>query len=201
MILRADNWRQRRRDCLARLAGVQLHKGQHGLMMGAGGGGAWTTTADLTAALTANETGWGGYTDRTCIPASALTSGASKVRFTLGASSSATVITNAYFQRSAGASDVSYFATPVQLLFSGSAGVTIAPNTNVVTDEVVMALGGWTGSLGIYMAGASSLLKYNSLQGGFSNAYKLANDAATVVASGYTNPGTSYFIRKIEVFI
>lgn len=165
-------------------------------------GGSWATTANITH--TANVTNWAGFTMRQIIPESGLAAG-SRVRLTLSGPStgSSLVIASAYFGRqSVSGGTHAYDTTPVQILFSGSAGATVPVGGTVLTDDIVISVGaGQRCVLGVNCT-LGDMPDSGVLTGWF--AYEKAGaDAATVSASGYTQTGIinrALLIKMIEVF-
>ena len=166
---------------------------------GGGGGGAWLQTTAWTA--DGSAIGWGGLTLRQKIPASAFASG-SMIRLTLRAGTGAAcVIGKAYIQQKAASGDAYDFAsTPVQLLFSGSAGVSIAAATELVTDPLSFSVDDSKDHVvSMYITSGDTARK--STLSGWSSYYKTGDDAATVNATGYSSSSfAANLIRKIEVF-
>ncbi len=112
------------------------------------------------------------------------------VRVTFKSSSdSPLTIGNAYIGQAADAGDAYDFqTTPVELLFSGVSGFAIAANTTIVSDAAVYSIpSGKNLVVSAYCSGDAShgnVMKDNT-SAGWSNYYKLANDASTVNATGY----------------
>lgn len=115
------------------------------------------------------------------------------------------IVTNAYIGHAAASGDAyDFLATPVQLLFSGAANVSIGIGATATSDSAVFAynktsplliawyVGGGTGAdsgrrrLGL----GSNIIRYS----------KTANDAATVDKTGYFEAsGTLLAINQIQV--
>lgn len=173
-----------------------------GALKGAGGSTPWLVTANLTK--TGGESGWNGYTLRILVPGSALAAG-SRVRFRLGAGTLAGGLMNigaAYFGKQAASGDPwDFAAAPTQVLFGGLSGVSISNNSERVSDEVVMAVTAEPHLLSVYFNGASDVAVIGSAPG-FAYYYRLANDPATVNASGYTSSATdlSRLLLGVEVY-
>lgn len=166
-----------------------------------GGGTMWTTTA--THAFSSNSSGWSGYTLRVIIPSSALAAG-SKLRITITARPGVSlVINNAYIQSAAASGDpYDYSTTPVQVLFSGSGGVTVAAGASVLTDDIALSPTGTENFVfAIYFTTASSIGITASLAG-WSSWYIYGNRTTTVNESSFTSIGASTcaVITKVEVW-
>lgn len=168
-----------------------------------GGGGAWATAFDEPSI--ANYAGWEGYTMRQILGLPQLLAG-SKLRLTLRSGTAGCTISNAYIQLRAASGDAYDFSTtPVQILFSGSAGITIPGSSLVVADDIILPIAATTPVLVSFAFPASpaSHVGGNSPGGGgvIVNYYKSGADAATVNASGYTSSAqTLHLIKKLEVF-
>jgi hypothetical protein len=113
----------------------------------------WSETLDSDGA------GWEGYTLRQVLPASGVSSGGHRVKLTFrGHSSSSCRVDNASIVERSG-STAHGVATPTQVFFSGSSGVTISANSTVTSDSVdffvdpekdylvIMDLGGSNGNI------------------------------------------------------
>lgn len=162
----------------------------------------WTTTATLTPNNTSNT--WGGYTLRTVIPTSSLAAGY-KIRLTLKApAGNSVVIANAYLQTQAASGDpFDYSATPIQVLFSGLSGTTIAAGATVVTDEIVIPV---SGSVSIvfaaYFTTGAAMVTTNAANGaiGWDSYYWNANSTTIVNESGGTAMlGLAVLVTLVEV--
>lgn len=146
---------------------------------------------------------WGGYTLRNVIPVSALAAGY-KVRLTLTApAGNNIVISNAYLQTQAASGDpYDYSTTPIQVFFSGVAGVTIPAGGSVVTDEVIVGVSGSTPIVfAAYFTTAASLRTATGSTG-FASYYWAGNNTTTVNQSGGSSIGTniSALVSKVEVW-
>lgn len=165
------------------------------------GGTGWVSVGSYP--FNSNSPGWGGYTSRLVIPSSTLVS-ASKIRFTLrGPTSGANlVIANSYVGLAALSGDAYDFATtPTQVLFSGAAGTTINVGASIVTDDITLAIpSGRNLVLSAYYTSGDQAL---NTAAGFGRYFKLANDASTVDATGYSTSasGASYSVSRIELLV
>lgn len=162
----------------------------------------WDVAASWTPA--SGSTGWAGYTMRMVVDASILPA-ASKLRLTLQsfAGAGGFTVKNMYVGIKAAAGDAYDFAaTPLQVTFnSGSAGVTVANGDNIVSDPVNLAVSDAQSiviSVAFVDAGtALSSVATRPTQAGWAGFYKLADDAATVDATGYTT-GSIYLVTSVE---
>lgn len=151
--------------------------------------------------LSANSTGWGSYTIRQIIPASRLAASGSKVKLTLtGASTISTVLTGVWIGEQAASGDAYDFAaTPTPVLFSGAAGVTIAANATVTSDEVTFALDE-TKTYVVSFQLTSTEVRGTTGPSGTSYYKSGASDGATVNATGYTAYTVYLILSKIEAY-
>ncbi len=165
------------------------------------GGTGWQTA--FVWEPTAYNSGWENYTLRVVMAASAATYG-SKFRLTVSAPPDAPLtIGKMYVGRKAPSGDSYDFeTTPLPVLFSGAASVTIPAGGFVVSDEVVLELSGLSGLVvSCYFAATPAARIPIGSQAGMSYTYKVGDDAATVNASGYsTVAGGAALIRRLEVF-
>lgn len=146
-----------------------------------------------------NSDGWNGYTYRIRLTDAALTNiSGSQVRLTLEAGSTeGLTVTKTYIGLESGGNF--QFASPVQMLFAGSASTTISAGQQKTTDAAVLAVDGVSTLVAsIYTNGGSGSDMYRV--SAWSGAqYKLADEAATTGAlSGYTGI-TGQPIVSIEV--
>ena len=158
----------------------------------------------LTQTLNTNADGQNGQThvERVAAAAMTLPSGAItqvRVRFEAGSTEQLT-ITNAYVGHRAGAGDAYDFSTtPVQLLFSGAANVTIPAGTTQWSDWASFAYNKTSDMLVAYYMGGGTGADMDRYVSGLSANYdhfnKAANDAATVDKTGY---GTSSGVSTIK---
>lgn len=162
-------------------------------------GGAWVTSGSWAG--DGNSAGWGGLTLRQRVESSQLVAG-SMLRFTLrSASGTACVIAKAYVQHLAsGGGPYAFASTPVPLSFSGSAGVTIAANSEVVSDAVAFSVSPTVPLVVSAYITSGDVARMSSIPG-WTSGYKSGDDAATVAASGYSYSAFSAnLVRKIEIF-
>lgn len=167
----------------------------------AGPGPTWGTAFSTT--LDMDEGGWTGYTGVTILDAVVVTRSGSKVRVTFTAAMTHdSVLAKAFLGHAAASGDAYDFdGGQVQLLFSGSPGVTVPMATSVVSDEATFALDE-TKNVIIAAFLSSDFLRFAAGVTGASSYYKLGDDAATTNKSGYTiapHAGATY-IPKIETF-
>lgn len=165
----------------------------------------WVTGVNPT--LNADSAGWNGYTIRQYFAAAVLSnSGLQIARVTFTASSAqALTITNAYIGNGASSGDAYDFeSTPVQLTFdSGSASKAISAGQSATSDTVNFSYGsGKNLVVSIYIAGGTSVDDVRTASGlgaSYVAYYKVANDAATVDATGYsTGSGIVYAVDLVE---
>lgn len=149
----------------------------------------------FTVTLNSDSNGWNSFTGVIRVQASAMTlpsGGITQVRLKLRAGSSeGFTVTNMYIGHRAAAGDAYDFATtPVQVLFGGSASKVIAAGTTEWSDWASFAYNKTDDLLGaFYCAGGSSsdMLRYALSVTGAEKYDKVANDAATVNKTGYSN--------------
>jgi hypothetical protein len=172
----------------------------------ASGSGAYVTAVTLSPS--GIDGGWASATLRQKIPTSALLAG-SKMRITLTSpSGDAATISACYIQTKAATGDpYDFSATPVQVMFSGSATVSIPGLTSVVSDDIALAVSGSVELIFSAQFASSPASSIGSTSGGsatgFANYYKNgASDAATVDATGYTTylANNCLLISKIEIY-
>ncbi|MER9733040.1 DUF2460 domain-containing protein [Mesorhizobium sp. M0217] len=147
----------------------------------------WITVAQ--AELDADSPGWGGYTIRQVIGGIALTpNSGSQCRVTFDASSMGDLtIGEAWIGKQASSGDAYDFVSPVQLMFSGNPGVTIAQGSQLVSDAASFPLGGVDLEavvIAIYFTGSSATREVSSTTG-WSSYFKIGNGAGTENASAY----------------
>ena len=174
---------------------------------GAMGGGAppggWVQSGIWTPSGI-DEPGYGGVTLRVSIPTAGLLAG-SKIRLTvLAGASTQTVINKAYTQINASSgSPFDFASTPVQILFGGAAGTTIAGGTEVVTDDISLPIDGLTALIvSMYFTPGTSAVRRTNGAGLWNSGYRSGDDAASVPVGGsYSGLAVgAYQIRKVEVF-
>jgi hypothetical protein len=165
----------------------------------------WQTNA--SAAVSGANAGWNGYTMRQRIAAAGLANGGgTKVRVTLKAASGASfTIDSCYIGAGAASGDVYDFeTTPTQLTFSGgSAGVTVASNGTVLSDEVTYTVDASKPLvISVHFSAASSVPPLLS-KTNWTNYNKAAvSEAATVNVSGYaTSANAVYLISLVESLV
>lgn len=167
------------------------------------GADVWLSASSWVPA--SGSSGWAGYTLRTVVDASVLPA-ASKLRFTLTSflGSGGFTVKNMYVGIKAAAGDAYDFAaTPIQATFnSGSAGVTVANGASIVTDPVVLSITD-AQSIVIAVAFVDSGVALSAVgaiptKTGWSSFNKLADDAATVDATGYTTSAAIYLVTQVE---
>lgn len=169
---------------------------------GAGHVAAWRTVVDLT--IVGSSGGWGGYTLRHVYTTAVLSGSATKLRMTLDAPAlTSTIVNKLYVQEAAASGDVYDFAsTPVQVTVGGSGSFTITNGTEVLSDEITLAITG-TKSLVIaaYFTGGTALATHSGAPAGMSAYYLGADEATTINAStGYTLSGSGVVVRKLELY-
>lgn len=163
---------------------------------------------NFSQALNANRTGWNGYTmvQRFEIAALTLPSGSiSHMRITFEAANitEGLTITNAYIGHAAGAGDAYDFASaPVQLLFGGSASVTLAIGATEVSDWASFVYNKTSPLLiAFYVGTAVDSLRARVALSNLTGYYRAAtNEAGTVnKTAGYTaEAGVLNGINMIE---
>jgi hypothetical protein len=155
--------------------------------------------------LNADYPGWSNYTLRQQIPTAAIIKNGSKIRFSFrGGIAEGVDISKCYVQLK-GAGSFDFVSAPVQVLFSGTASVSIPSSTTVLCDDVTIAV--TTADvlvISIYIANATDTLRYvngSPLSPVLDAAYKLGDDATTLVASGYTVLGNdNSFLDDFEIY-
>lgn len=161
-----------------------------------------------SAVLTNDSNGWTGenMVHQFAVANLTLPSGAiTQVRITVQAGSSeAVTYTKLYVGHKAAAGDrYDFAATPVAVLFGGSASKVVAAGTQEVSDWVTFAYDKTSSfMLASYMAGGSGSDMVRALGGGAGillDRKTAADDAATVNKTGYSGyDADSYGIAKIE---
>lgn len=151
---------------------------------------------------------WNGYTHRVRINKSFLGGMSStSIRLTYQSASNGSYggasTTKVYVGVAASTGDSYDFeSTPVEVLFAGASGFSIALGASITSDEVALALDGTKDILiagQTALGGTSSFSGYNG-RSGYQAWYKYALDAATVDAAGYTvNAIEAVGVVKIEV--
>lgn len=148
-------------------------------------------------ALNSNSPGWGGYTIRERIQAAQLSTADQCFVRLEAASNAGLTITSCYIQTK-GTGGFDFSGTPIQVMFGGSPGVALSAGQSVVSDEIALVL---TGSddvvISIYTA-TTSAYRQSSSSTGTSISYKSGDDAATVIASGYTGSSAPNFVGAIQ---
>lgn len=175
--------------------------------------GAWEAIDATVGWITVNlgvggsdSTGWNGYTLRQVFSDLGVGAG-SKVRITVKAPSTGPLtIDDSYVGAGALSGDQwDYAATPQRVTWNtGSNSVTIPTGTYITSDEITFTtpLDGLHNLVFSFYFATSG-----SIRAGFTanpnafltGAYKLASDAATVNASGYTGYGTAV-VQRVEIF-
>lgn len=164
-----------------------------GIMSTASGGppGSWADISPWSYGLT--DSGWVNYTLRVVILSTSIVSTGTQTRFKITAPAGSTVIIGAcYIGVQAGSGDPYDFAsTPTQLLFSGSAGVTVSAGTTVYSDPVTFTVNGSQNLVcSAYFSGATNLERNDSVTG-WSCYYAFNNSPGIVDPSGYSGYGTN----------
>lgn len=160
-------------------------------------------------ALDSNNGGWNGYTTVMKYTTAALTLPSysiarMRVRFEAGTVEGLT-ITNAYVGHKAASGDVYDFAsTPVQLLFSGAAGVAISTSSTATSDWANFAYDKTSDLIIAFYINGGTGVDTARAKAGLSNTvlyYAIANEAGTVNKSaGYTvSSGLGFAVNFIEV--
>lgn len=174
---------------------------------GATSSGTWTTVFTWdTSGGTADDVGWSGYTFVWTLPLAAFSAtGGTQIRLTFDGASTEGYIANAVYVGNGGGGDAYDFGdTPVQMLMSGGATITVgAAATDVVTDAIAFVKDS-TNPFVLAMQfsdGAHDNLFRTA--GGTTAAayYKNAADAATQNKSGYSAHFTAHYVKKIELLI
>lgn len=165
---------------------------------GGGGGGGWVTTAALTGS--GSSVGWSGHTLRQVIPATAFAAG-SRIRFRIVSGTTGGMVIGAAYFGKKGVGNYDFDTTPSQLLFSGSAGVSVPAGGSVYTDELILPVTAGIHLVSMYFSGATTL-RTSVVATGWFPYYKNASDASTVTASGYTPGGAdfSWSVLGVEVW-
>lgn len=157
----------------------------------------------VNSTLNADNAGWSGYTLRQVIKSGGITSpGGTHSRVTLTATLGAGgfVIDSAYIGRGATAgNDYAFNTTPTQLLFSGSASVTIAQGSSIVSDSAAFApQTGENMVITFHFSATSAIRTGNSGGSNHESYYKFGSDASTQAATGYTSFNTDSLVSKVE---
>ncbi len=152
--------------------------------------------------------GYSGYTVRQVINSADLSNtGLATCRLSFTGSSLEGLITDNVYIQSQGAGDVYDFSgTPVEVLFGGGSGFSIAKDEVIVSDSLTFTIAAatnyvvsWyvpTGS-GAADGGIVSSGPTSALTRGY---WKIASEAATVDVTGYTagTAGSTYHLSRIE---
>lgn len=161
----------------------------------------------FSQALDSDAGAQNGYTIVMNFAVAALTlpsKGIARIRATFeGGSVEGLTITNAYVGHAAAAGDAYDFsATPVQLLFAGSASKVIGAGQTAISDWADFPYDKTSALLiAFYQGGGvgSDTARYKAAVANVTQYYKLANDAATVNKTGYSSVAQLDVINKIEV--
>ncbi len=164
-----------------------------------GGGESWSIVYDKPTTL-GSSTGWGGYTLRQLVPASALGGGGSRWRLTFAAVTGGFGLEEAFVGVAATTGDwYDFDGSPVPLQFGASAAVVCASDSAVVCDAFDLLV---PSSRDVIV---SAYFSYGSLlarsdEAGWTKAEKSGNSAGTVDASGYgaVLNDRATLVRKIE---
>ena len=157
-------------------------------------GGSDATWVNVGLFTDADDVGWAGYTLRQVYDFSTQVGvAATRFKIALRASSSEGLIIDACYMGVQGAGDVYDFnTTPVQVTFSGAAGFTKTAGGIAVSDAIDLSVSA-SQNIVVSMYGntaASDGFSYNGSVTGAEVYFKLASDASTVNATGYTHYGT-----------
>lgn len=170
---------------------------------------AWNVSASTT--FNTDIPGWGGYTTRTYWTAGSLlysaTANRVRLRFVPPSAGANLNITAVYFGHAAAAGNAFDFAgDQVQVTFNGgSTTVNVAAGTaSFYSDKITYKLDKTKGVV-IAIAFAATADARGVATGAGANvgySYKLGNDAATTVASGYTNAtGRANAVDDVEAYV
>jgi hypothetical protein len=156
----------------------------------------WITVSSWTPSG-ADSLGWDDYTIRLTLD-STLIVPAARVRFTFTARpDTGFTIDSCYTQT--GTTGGNFNSAPVQVLFSGAAGVTVAANGAIVSDEVTLALLDTDVlCVAFHFTTAANLTRSAATVTGWSSRYKLGNDTTTQTISGYTVGTPMFCMTKVE---
>ncbi len=172
---------------------------------GQGTAGTWTSVYTWLGGLT-DDSAWSGNTFVTTVPlASFSATGGTQVRLTFDGAASEGFIASAMYVGNGGGGDAYDFGdTPVQILMSGGATITVgAGASGVVTDASAFVKDGtnpFVLSMQFADAAHDSLRRTATGQPEASY-FKAGADAATQNKSGYSTNLTAAYIAKIELFI
>ena len=156
----------------------------------------------------ADSANWAGFTLRQLIGSAQISNtGMTYCRVTFEASSAqAFTISKAYIREAADAGDAVDFAgTPVQLLFSGSAGFALAAGASVVPDTAVFSIPASKNLvISMYVSGDSShddVRRKTTITGWDTYYHSATDDAATVDVTGYVlwNANSAQAVLRVEV--
>jgi hypothetical protein len=154
---------------------------------------AWVVSFQ-SAAFNYDDPGWSGFTIRVAIHAADIVYGGSSLRLTLKAASGAGMtIGKVYVGVRSGS--YGFASAPVQALFGGSAGVSVAANNSVVSDACLLTFAETDDLLvSIYFSGSATI---GGIAGPPDNTwYESGDDAATQSPTGYS----AYFLNRAAVF-
>lgn len=141
---------------------------------------------------TTTNSGWNNYTLR-CVWPNTIT--ASKVRVTFSSGPTACAVSAAYIGNKSGAYGIS---SPSSILVGGLSTFTIPSNSDVVSDELTIAL---TGDIVLSCHLNSGDVDQNTSVSGMKCYYRSGNDASNTSPVSYDDAGANgYFLTKIEIF-
>ena len=160
----------------------------------------WQTA--WTMSFSSNQNGIGGMNIRQVIAASELVFGGSKVRVTLYSSFAApgTLVRAAIGHSALSGDTYDFDGNQAQLMFSGSAGITIPANTGVTSDELVFTVDK-TKNLVIAMYFSSGSTRIVNAAGTTRAWTKVvADEVMTTNVSTYDDYGYNWVVGSVEVY-
>lgn len=158
----------------------------------------------ISNTLTGDAPGWNLLTARIRIEASVLNGlEGNSLTLTFAAGAAGPLFIAEAFIGRAG-NDYDFFdSSPVPITWNGTNDVTIARGATATTDEISLPITGTQPILvSLYVSDASYDTTRAGAQSGWSVAYKIADDAETQLASGYTTGSfvdTAVFIKSLDV--
>ncbi len=175
------------------------------IRVGTPASGSWQSVYTWDTAAFATDNDWNGYTVVCIVPITDFSAtGGTRIRLTFNGEATQGFIASAMYIGNGGGGDVYDFGdTPVQMLMSGGATITVgAGAVGVVTDDVAFvkdAINPFVMAMQFQNSAHDNLIRNASGQDEDSY-FKSATDAATQNKTGYSHNQTSSYIAKIELF-
>lgn len=160
----------------------------------------WETATSWDPLTGSNESGWGGYTARIRVAAAELLAGP-YLRMTLSASSAEKASVTECYVQTKGAGPFDFSASPVAVKVAGSTSFEVPASGSVVTDVIALPIDAEADLVIAVAFGVGTSVRYKAGVSGWSSAYKVGNDAATViVGANYSGAQVkAILVSKIEI--